>query len=112
MAFQFNNPNDPIGLRTTDKEKEVFLAFTRLCETNGLSHDEVVSIATNVVVNAIRQSWDSRVGAFEASGRVTTAMCDLLDKHYDSVTNKRRNIFPFEQRVQVSHFVDKDTIRG
>jgi len=68
---------------------------------SGYEHQFVVGAAMNLLVNAVRQNCATRNDAErtfdELVGRTKNL---LLEKHYDPVTNKRRNIFPFTQVVQ------------
>lgn len=97
---------DPlVGL--PEQERVLFEAFNNACR--GKSYDAVLSAAMNVVINAIRQIESGRAEAEarydELFGRGKTV---LVDKHYDSVTGRRRNVFPHTQVVHMPHLVDVD----
>jgi hypothetical protein len=72
----------------------------------------VIGAAVNLLVNAIRQNVETRSGAErvfdELFGRAKNI---LLEQHYDPVTGKRRNIFPFTQHVHAAHIQDDDSFR-
>ena len=68
--------------------------FTKLAATlSGRPLDVVCSMAINLIVNVIRQSEPSREKAEavfdECFGRAKSL---LLEKHYDTVTGKRREV--------------------
>jgi hypothetical protein len=101
--------NDPL-LKLPEQEKELFEAFRQLANKKPL--DAVYGAAINVIVNAIRQVEGTRAGAEarydELFGKGKTL---LLDKHYDSVTGRRRSVFPFTQVVKMPLHWEDDDIR-
>jgi predicted ATPase len=92
--------DDPL-LNLPEQERLVFEAFTRVA--TGRDYEAVVGAAVNVLINVIRQTEPTRADAEahwnELVGRGKTL---LLDHHYDSVTGKRRNVFPHTQVVRMS----------
>lgn len=68
----------------------------------------VINAATNLLVNAIRQSVPKRPAALayydELFGRAKT----MLASHYDAVTGNRRNVFAHTQHVIVDTHVDPE----
>jgi hypothetical protein len=81
-----------------DAERRLFEMLGKLA--SGHDQQVVVGAVMNMLVNAVRQSCASRGQAErmfdELVGRSKNL---LLEQHYDPVTNNRRNIFPFTQRI-------------
>lgn len=97
MKDPLRNPLDPLRDRPGE-ETELFRAMTGAC--HGHTTEAVVGAAVNVLVNAVRQSAPSRQQAEQLfddlMGRTKSL---LLEKHYDSVTGRRRSVFPFNQTI-------------
>lgn len=102
--------HDPfIGL--PEQEKALFNAFKQAAA--GKNVDAVIGAAINILVNVLRQMEPTRKEA-EARfdmlfGRAKTL---LLDRHYDSVTGKRKTIFPFTQVIKMPLHDADDEVRG
>lgn len=76
--------------------------------SNGFDHNIVVGATINVLVNAIRQNCATREQAERLFDELFGKSKHLLmEKHYDAVSGKRRNIFPFTQVVHAQRVVDK-----
>jgi len=102
--------NDPlIGLPT--QEKALFDAFRNMA--SGKNADAVMGACVNLLINAIRQReptrkeaeacWDTLFGRGKSL---------LLENHYDSVTGKRRTVFPFTQVLSAPRINADDEVRG
>jgi hypothetical protein len=89
--------------------KEVFEQTILRCQ--GLPNDLVYNIAINILVNAIRMTVSERKQAEalidDLYGRTKTL---LLEYHYDSVTGKRRTLFPFTQKVEAPFHINESKI--
>ena len=89
------------------QEKQMFDQFT--LASAGMNLDAVMGAAANVIMNAIRQSYGTKSEAErkfdELFGRTKQ---QLLHNHYDSVTGRRRSVFPFTQVIGVPFHVDDD----
>lgn len=92
------NPKDPLHAGP-EAAKELFRRFGALA--HGFPADAVMDAALNILINAIRGGQATRAGAEkvfdELAGRSKHV---LLERHYDNL-GKRRNIFPFDQHVNV-----------
>jgi hypothetical protein len=101
---------DPL-LNGPEQGRLLYEAFTKLA--SGKQLDCVLDAAVNVIVNAIRQSEEKRVKAEavydELFGKGKSV---LLEKHYDSVTGRRRNVFPHTQVVKMAYHHEDDEVRG
>ena len=79
----------------------LFEEIGRVCA--GRPVDEVISVALNVVLNAIRQNTAGRAEAEARLNELHGRAMDLLMSHYDPVTDRRRSVVPFDQTISVSH---------
>jgi hypothetical protein len=99
------NPKDPLG---QTPERQLFELLSKVA--SGHDSKVVVGAAMNLLVNAVRQNHGTRQRAEHAFDELVGRTKNmLLEQHYDPVTNKRRNIFPFTQRVQAElvHWDDR-----
>lgn len=101
MFTDGKNVRDPILRSGPEQEKMVFEAFNRA--SAGHSYEHVAGAAINLMANTVRQACETRQQAErmfdELVGRSKNL---LLEQHYDPVSNKRRNIFPFTQHVHAA----------
>lgn len=100
-----SNPDPLLGL--PEQERLIYEAYKKLAA--GKNVECVMGACINIMINAIRQMEPTRAEA-EARwdmffGRGKTL---LIDRHYDSVTGKRKTIFPFTQVVRLA-FHQEDT---
>jgi hypothetical protein len=103
------NPDPLLGL--PEQERLLFKAFKQA--SAGKNVDAVLGAALNIVINTIRQMEPTRAEAearYDALfGRAKTL---LLERNYDSVTGKRRTIFPFTQVIKAAYHHEDDEVRG
>jgi hypothetical protein len=104
-----SNPNDPMLKSGPAKQKALFDAMVNTC--HGQSSDVVAGAAVNLLINAIRQAEPNRAMAERAIDEMFGRAKSLLFEHYDSVTGKRRSVFPFTQVIEMPHLIDKDRLR-
>ena len=103
----FVNPKDPLKGTVQPRAEDLFHIMSKTC--HGFSAEAVLDAASNVLLNALRQTYGSRSAAERAfDERMGKLKGILLERHYDPVTGKRRNVFPHTQVVEVPHFIDKD----
>lgn len=98
------NSNDPLRKpeAAPPAARELFNQFSAL--SNGFSSADVSAAAVSVLLNCIRQQHATRHGAEQAMDALFgTAKFILMDQHYDHM-GRRRNVFPFHQAIDVSHF--------
>lgn len=94
-----HNPKDPMSKSGPDRERELFQMIGKVA--TGFDGDVVVGAAINLLVNAVRQTCPTRQAAEKQfDDLVGKAKNLLLEQHYDPVSSKRRNVFPFTQVVQ------------
>lgn len=96
------SPGDPLLRNSASNGQALFTRLAAVCE--GFGWDDVNDAVINLLVNSIRQSkatkkeaeekWDELFGKGKSL---------LLDQHYDSVTGKRKTVFPFTQVVKMPH---------
>lgn len=94
------NAKDPLK-NVPDAERELFQAFVK--EANGFGLDQVGGAAGNMLVNCLRQSHATQKGALDGFDQLTTKLREVLASHYDG-TGKRRNVFPFNQVIELPTF--------
>lgn len=101
------NEKDPLHKAGPNYQKELFRQFSQLA--NGFSAEDVIGATMNMLVNCVRQTNSTRASAESRWNDWTERFKEiLLSRHYDSVTGKRRNVFPFEQFVKMDHFDARD----
>jgi hypothetical protein len=101
------NGKDPLHKAGPNNQKELFRQFSQVA--NGFSIEDVVGATMNMLVNSVRQSNSTRASAESRWNDWTERFKEiLLNRHYDSVTGKRRNVFPYEQFIQMEHFDARD----
>ena len=103
---EFVNSADP--LKRTEGA-DLFLKLTAQCV--GHDYDEVASAALNLLLNALRQKHDSRMGAEAEYSEKTGRAHQMLLGHYDSVTGRRLSVFPHTQRINMPLHLDPDFLR-
>ena len=104
---KLNNPADPLR-KTEQNNQELFKRFGKEC--NGFTLDAVIDAAANTLLNAIRQANQTRSGAEARYDQLAAHLKGILMDHYDPVTGKRRNIFPFTQHLHVPFIRDRDRL--
>ncbi len=103
-----NNPNDPL-IRTGDAYQRALLEKLG-AQCNGFSSDAVIGAAVNLLINAVRQTYSSRVTAEIRFNDLINQSKSTLLEHYDSVTGKRKGNFAHTQIVQAAHVHSDDNI--
>lgn len=97
-----SNPKDPLLKTGPEADRELFQAFSSA--SDGYPVEAAINAATNVLINAVRQSRPTREQAERAIDElIGRAKAILLDQHYDS-TGRRKGIFPYDQTIVVPHF--------
>ena len=100
-----HNPNDPLNERTKSS-RELYSKITQIASHFPMDH--VIDSAVNLLVNGLRQTYATRHEAAKRSADICGQIQSILLDHYDSVTGKRKNIFPHDQRVVMPLHHDKD----
>jgi hypothetical protein len=103
-------PGDPFrGL--PEQERALFEIFKQA--SAGKNVDAVIGASLNLLINVLRQMEPTRA---EAEARFDMlfgrAKSLLLDRHYDSVTGKRKTVFPFTQQVRLPLHWEDDKVHG
>lgn len=94
-----------------EQERMLFEVFKNA--SAGKNVDAVIGASINMLINVIRQMEPTRVEA-EARwdmlfGRGKSL---LIDRHYDTVTGKRKTVFPFTQVIKSAFHFEDDVIKG
>lgn len=101
------NPKDPLNKAGPNSQLELFKRFSAV--SNGFPADFVISAAANMIINALRQCYADRKMVETRFDELFGKSKTLLLDHYDSVSGKRKNIFPHTQVIAPQPFhVDKD----
>lgn len=100
------NPKDPLLGTGPDQQRSLFDAFSHAAGQHPV--EDVIGASVNMLVNAIRQTYPQRNMAearwLDLAGRIR----ELMLSHYDSVTGRRKSIFPFDQIISVPLHKEKD----
>lgn len=100
-------PSDPLTKREAAPDPQLQLARIFSAAADGCQASDVINAAANLIINGMRQTYSDRSRAesefTEIFGRTKQALLD----HYDSVTGKRKNIFPHTQVISPQPFVNK-----
>jgi hypothetical protein len=91
---------DPLqqALENAPNALELFVLLIKRCE--GMPVDQVYTIAVNLIVNIIRMTTPSRKDAEAVVDDLFRRTKALTLAHYDSVTGKRKALFPYTQMAQ------------
>lgn len=113
MSDQFNgahhNPLDPLTKRDAAPQQQLELFKRYSNASDGFPAGHVVNAAANMLINALRQTYGDRRTAEQRFDELFGQTKSLLLSHYDSVTGKRKSIFPHTQVIAPQPFhVDKD----
>jgi hypothetical protein len=79
--------------------KELWEALNKSMEGK-IPIDQVYTLAVNLIVHGIRMTTPSRAGAEFVVDDLFRRAKTLALAHYDSVTGKRKVLFPYTQMVQ------------
>lgn len=102
------NPDDPLRKTGPDASRNLLIEFGKVA--NGYPMEAVLQAAADVILNAIRQTHAKRSGAKDAFDAITTRTRDvLLSQHYDAM-GRRRNVFPFDQKIEMPTVVNESKI--
>ena len=99
---------DPL-MSDNPTEREQFERIAH--QLTGMPLELARKIAVNLLVNVIRQSVPERKDAEAMINEMfARAKTLLLEQHYDSVTGRRRTVFPFTQVIEAPFHVEEDVI--
>jgi chorismate mutase len=91
---------DPLAAAVADRERELFKILSRVCAQNQMTPEQVANVALNLVCNAVRQGFPTKMQAERAYDEIVARMKGvLLDQHYDAVTGRRRHNFAWDQNI-------------
>lgn len=103
-----HNPKDPLIKTGPEAQMELTKLFGKA--GTGFPNEVVLGAAINVFVNALRQTYPRASEAEARYNELVGRFKTVLLSHYDSVTGKRRSVFPFHQTISPSLHVDEDKI--
>lgn len=101
------NSKDPLN---GAPQRQLFEALSRVA--TGFSTDQVIEASAVLLINVLRQSCPTRQGAERKFDEISAkAKQVLLSEHYDAL-GRRRNVFPFNQTVEVSPVINPNKVKG
>jgi hypothetical protein len=96
---------DPLLKKAGTAQLELFKQYAQA--SDGFPTEAVVGAAANVIINAIRQTHQTRAQAEVRFDELFGQMKAILLDHYDSL-GRKKGIFPYTQTIQGELFVPKD----
>lgn len=105
------NPKDPLLGAAPPPARVLFDRYTQATVAGAFHADHVIDASVNMMVNALRQSHPTRQTVEARYDEIVGKAKTLLLSHYDSVTGKRRSIFPFTQHVNAALVKGDDKIK-
>jgi hypothetical protein len=92
------NPKDPLLKTGAHGARELMRRFSQVAG-DGFTPEQVVDVAVNLIINAIRQSHTTRASAEKTFDEVFgRAKAVLIEQHYD-LNGRKRGIFPYDQTI-------------
>jgi len=91
-------PADPLKNPGTEEGRLLFEQFCAAAHNHSI--EAVLSAATNMIANCLRQNYGLRT---EVEGRVDELFVrckQILLEHYDPVTGQRRSVVAFDQVIR------------
>ena len=101
MDDPLRNLKDPLHKSGPDAGKELFRRMVQVA--HGFPNEAVLNAAANLLINPIRQNCDSWAKAEPVFNEWFGRTKQILRDHYDA-NLKRKNIFPYDQVVQMPLF--------
>ncbi len=99
------NPSDPLHDAEPEANKVLLEKFGQVA--NGFPMEAVIHAAADVILNAIRQTHAKRSKAEATFNEIMSRTREvLLSQHYDALGN-RRNIFPYDQKLELPLVVNQ-----
>jgi len=89
--------------------KDLWDALNRAMEGK-IPIDQVYTLAVNLIVHGIRMTTPSRAGAEFVVDDLFRRAKNLTLGHYDSVTGKRKVLFPYSQMIKAPFHVNESQI--
>ncbi len=86
-------------------DQDLFRKMSSAC--NGFDTQAAVAASGNVLLNALRQQHAKRPEAERAFDELFGRLKAILMEHYDGPSGRRRNVFPFNQTIDVPFFAGK-----
>lgn len=103
----FNNPKDP--LFKTGPERQAELLRQVGAAMHGYPIEDVISVAANLLVNALRKSYDKRDKAAPRFDEIAAKTKEILMNQYDS-TGRLKGVYPYDQVIQAPLIVERSKI--
>src|SRR5215475_11447455 len=103
--------NDPLveAVKNAGNLQEIWDALNKAMEGK-LPIEQVYTLAVNLIVHGIRMTTPSRGGAEYVVDDLFRRAKNLTLAHYDSVTGKRKVLFPYSQMVKAPFHVNESQI--
>lgn len=104
-----DNPADPIVQRTDAAARELLGRFGKAA--HDFSYGAIVAAALNLLVNGLRQAHDRRDAALARYDQLAAEGRAKLADSFDAA-GRRRNVFPYDQRVEVPAGLVENLLNG
>jgi hypothetical protein len=101
--------NDPLAAVQTEGARVLFGAFVQA--SGGHTTEQVVTAASNLLINALRQQCATNVRACSAWDDLSGKIKALLMNHYEA-SGRRRNVFPHTQTITPETLVHRPKFKG
>jgi hypothetical protein len=93
------NPKDPLPKSVSEQTRHLFERMNNEA-AKGFTAAQVQDATLNILVNSIRQAYANGPQAEARFNEIMGRTKSLLLEHYDGVTGKRKNVFPFTQYIR------------
>lgn len=103
-----NNPKDPLRLISSEHQRVLFQKFG--VAATGFQVEDAIGAALNVLINALRQTYDTKQKAETRFDELAGKTRQLLVDHYDGTGRRKQGTFPFNQTLHVNLHTDIDKI--
>lgn len=100
----FRSATDPLKTGP-NAGRELAGRFGRAAD--GFSKEHVADASVSVLLDLIRQMSTDRTKAHVKLDEFAAKMHEILDKHYDPVTSRRRAIFAWDQTINMNFTDDR-----
>jgi len=92
------NPQDPLWQDAPSRVEHLTKEFGRVAHL--YSTEDVINAAAGILVTALRQSYKTKAEAEARYDEIFGRMKTIFLGHYDSISGRKKGIFPFDQEIK------------